>query len=373
MEFFSENKNGLFVLAFCIYSIVFTLMPPPMEHYMQKYRLEENAHPWKALSENINGTYRSENYDPYLHESKLTFRKVPALLGKLSPSKDRYVQVFFLYCLQLIMGLLFTVFVLQWLMSVTGDIAHSALLTLGLMLTHIGSSFTYDLSFFFDGMAFFFLALALFSTTSFPFLVGTTAALWTDERAVIGVAGVLLFKWITTDSLSSLRGVFFNRYTLLILLVLVTYILMRVYMTVFLHLTVPLGEEAAVGLSEWGRHVKEMPIAWLLTFKLYWYYTVPLLIYLLQRSVTVGLSIGVFLVLSLFATGLVIDIMRSATFLYPFVICGMYCSYKLFKPEKVALLGRINAIWNIVIPNYRGFEIFYLIIPLPFRILRYFL
>lgn len=366
----SENKNGVFVLAFLVYAIAYIMMPPPLEHYMDKYRQNEQAHPWRALSENINGTYRSENYAPHLHESKLTFRKVPAWLGKLSPSKNRYVQVFFLYCIQLIMGLMVTSLLLQWLLSITNDLMYSALLSLGFMMTHLGSSFTYDISFFFDGMAFFFLSMAMFSHTPLPFVLGVSAALWTDERALIATFGVLLFKLLILDRLSSLKEIFLNTYTLLTAGCIVVYLLARTYMTLYLQMTVPIGDQASVGLYEWFRQIKEMPIAWLLTFKLYWFYTVPLIVYLLQRSWLVGVLSTLFLLVSLLSTGLVIDIMRSATYLFPFLICGMFCSVHLFKRENDRLIGRMNAIWNLVIPNYRGFEIFYLIIPLPFRLLR---
>lgn len=369
----AQMRYGVFVLAFILYALVFGMMPPPLEHYMTKYRLDEAHHPWKAISENINGTYRSESYDPHLHESKLTFRKVPALIGKLSPSKNRYVQVFFLYCVQLIMGLMFTSLLLYWLLDLTNDLGYSALLTLGFLLTHIGSAFTYDLSFFFDGMAFFFLGVAMFSTTPIPFVIGVMAALWTDERAMIGVVGVLLFKLISLGLLQSSRTVFLNMYSVLTVFCVATYLLVRGYMTYYLGLTVPVGDQADVGVSKWIGQVKEMPIAWLLTFKLYWYYLVPLVLYLLQRSVWVGVLSSLFILTSLLSTGLVIDIMRSATYMFPFLICGIFCSVKLYKVERERLVGRFNAIWNLVIPNYRAFELFYLIIPLPFRILKVFI
>lgn len=368
-----KGPNGFLAAGIAVYLVVFMLMPPPLEHYMGKYRINNEKHPWKAIAENINGTYRSEHYPPHIHESKLTFRVVPALIGKLSPSKNMYVQVFFLYCIQLVMGLMFTILLLQWLVQVTENFAYATLMTLGFMLTHLGSSFTYDMSFFFDGMAFFFMAAAMFSPSVPVFISGILASMWTDERAIIGVAGVLLFKLIISDCLGSVRLLLLNMYTVTTVLVLLSYALLRIFLTVYSGMNVPIGDDAGVGFAEWVRQIKVMPLAWLLSFKLYWYYLVPLIIYLLGRSPVVAILSALFIVVSLLSTGLVIDIMRSTTYLFPFLLCGIYCASRIYTPFKNKLIGKMNVIWNIVIPNYRGFEIFYIIIPLPFRIIRLFL
>lgn len=369
----SEGPNNFPVVGIVVYLIVFILMPPPLEHYMGKYRINNEKHPLRAISENINGTYRSEHYPPHIHESKLTFRVVPAFIGKLSPSKNMYVQIFFLYCIQLVMGLMFTILLLQWLTQVAESFTFAVLMTLGFMLTHLGSSFTYDMSFFFDGMAFFFMAAAMFSPSVPVFISGILASMWTDERAIIGVAGVLLFKIITSGYLGSARLVLLNVYTVTTALVLLSYVLVRLFLTIYTGMSVPIGDDAGVGFAEWVRQIKVMPLAWLLSFKLYWYYLVPLVVYLLGRSPVVAILSALFILLSLLSTGLVIDIMRSTTYLFPFLLCGIYCSFRIYAPAKNKLIGKMNAIWNIVIPNYRGFEIFYIIIPLPFRIIRLFL
>jgi len=148
-----------------------------------------------------------------------------------------------------------------------------------------------------------------------------------------------------------------------------SYLLVRGYMTVFLGLSVPVGNHAGVGFAEFAKNAKDIPIAWFLTFKLYWYYLIPLLAYLFRRLPAFGFFCGFFIVVGMLSTGLVIDVMRSTTYLFPFLICGLFCTTRWSGSGDQQFIGRINALWSVVIPNYRALEDFYLIIPLPFRIL----
>ncbi len=370
-QFLPKNTFGFFLTGFVVFALVILIMPPPIEHYLGKYR-HMDAHPWEALGECINGTYLSENYPPGLHESKLTFRIVPQMIGRLVPSKDLYIQVISLFCVQLIMGVIFTFLLLKWLYGLSGNMLFSVLTSLGFMLTHVGSSFTYDLSFFFDGMAFFFLGLALFSRSSFFYVTGLCAAFWTDERAVLGIAGVLLFKLMESGYLGSLKEVVFNRYTLSAVAIVLLSLVARYLLSVYAGMHTPVGDDALVGLRVLIGQVNMIPLAWFLSFKLYWYYLVPLILYLWKTSIPVALLSGIFILLSMMASGLVIDIMRSTSYIFPFILCGIFCAHRLYPSVKSLAVGRWSAAWSLVIPNYRNFDFFYLILPLPFRILKYF-
>lgn len=358
-----------FLTPLIIYFLVFVAMPAPFEHFFGSYR-EIDDHFWDVVSAQVNGTYRSQDYPESSHAAKLTFRLVPVWIGKLSFSSDKYIQVLVIYCVQVLMGLGFTILFFRWLRTIIPDGRYVALLVLGFLMSHVGSSFTYDFSFFFDGIAFFFLGLALFTRSPVLFVLGLSGALWTDERAIIGIAGVLLFKLISDGNPGGGIRAILNRHSFLTLAVIAVYIGIRLWLGASRGMTIPLGDGAAVGFKAWLEQMNQMPLAWLLTFKLSWYYLLPLTVFLWRENILLGVLTVAFVAVAVLATGMVEDIMRSTSYLFPFLLCGIFCAQSVWRSEENHWAVRFVSIANVVIPNYRNFHFFYLILPLPFRIIR---
>jgi hypothetical protein len=367
-----QAKSRNLLAAILIYLLVFLMMPSPIEHYFGDYRGMDD-HFWDVVSAQINGTYRSEDYPESSHAAKLTFRLTPVQIGRMSFSEEKFVQVLFIYGVQLLMGLVFTFLLVRWLADLTGKFYYAALMTLGFMFTHVGSSFTYDFSFFFDGIAFFFLGVAFFSRSNLLYFAGLTGSLWTDERAIIGIAGVWLFKLIQSEGLPSFRALLADTHSLLTLGVLALYGAIRFWLTYYGGMAIPVGDGAAVGLKAWFEQINHMPIAWLLSFKMSWYYLIPLMAFLWQKNRAVAYLSAFFIALAILSTGLVVDIMRSTSYLFPFLLCGIYASRQIWAEERNAWAARFVSIANVVMPNYRNFEFFYLILPLPLRMLKWLL
>ena len=98
------TTTTILTTSFYIILLAFFISPPPIERLTTNFELNNS---FKALSEQINGTYNSYNYAVESHESKLSYRIVPGLIGKLSFSKDPKVQMLFLYFIQIIFGFFF--------------------------------------------------------------------------------------------------------------------------------------------------------------------------------------------------------------------------------------------------------------------------
>lgn len=365
-----RSLRDLLLLAFGIYLLTLFLFPPPLEHLNGKY--ESNTR-WKAISAQVNGVYATEDYDVVSHESKLAFRILPPALARLTFSSDIRVHVLFLYFFQLACGYAFVVILLQGLYQVFQDWLLAVFSTSGIMLTHIGSSFTYDLAFFMDGIAFFLMAVAMFDRRYPVYFLAIFLSFWVDERAVLGALSVLLFKWLTTPTRWEFSPLLRNRFTGITLLAIGAYLVIRVALIQYLAFRIPIGDEAGVGMGFLFYQVNHLPLAWFLTFKVEWFFIFPLLTFLWKKSPVYAALCLAFVLIMLFLSGIVADIMRSVSYIYPLILAGMVCADELYTSGKFRQLLTKNTIWCLFIPSYRYFVHFFLVMPVPIRIVQYFL
>ena len=354
-------------VSFVIMLIAFFFAPPPIEKLTYRFWLNDR---YKAFSEQINGTYNSADYDMESHESKLSFRIVPSLIGKLSFSKDPQTQMIFLYIVQVIFGFFSILVLLNAIYESTKDWLFAKFIVTGLMLTHLGSSFFYDISYFLDGFPFFLMILAMFVPSAALSMLFLFIGFWCDERVLMGGAGVVLFRNYRELKDLKLWSFVFSKNAVLFLLSAAVYVGIRVWLIYYQQVSIPLGSSSGVGLSAIWVQRNTIPIAQLFTFEFYWLYIFPMLFFFFERSKTLAAFIFFYLVVAIGLTGIVMDVMRSVNYLFPVIILGIFIYYGQESRKKTNEVALFGAFMNLLIPNYRYFVHFFIVIPLPIKLIQ---
>ena len=363
------TTKTLLKTSFYIILLAFFISPPPIERLTTSFELNNS---FKALSEQINGTYNSYNYAVESHESKLSYRIVPGLIGKLSFSKDPKVQMLFLYFIQVIFGFLFIFTLLSGIYKLTQNWFYSKVVTSGLILTHLGSSFFYDTAFFLDGYPFFLMILAMFIPSGWLSFLLLFIGFWCDERTILGGIGIVIFRNYNQLSTTSLKGYLFSKNSVLFICSVGLYLLIRVWLTYHYSITIPLGNSARVGIGAIWEQINNLAIAHLFTFEFYWIYLLPLFVFFYKKNKVLFILIFLYLTISILLTGIVIDVMRSANYLFPVIILGILIYYREESEKEVNNFAVLSTLINLIIPNYRYFHNFYIVLPIPLKLAFYF-
>jgi len=361
-----DTKKKL-ITSFAIMMLAFFFSPPPLEKLTYNYGINDR---WKAFSEQINGTYNSHSYSVESHESKLSFRIIPAVIGKLSFSKDVQTQMIFLYIVQVIFGFLAILVMLNGIYKITQDWLYAKIVISGLMLMHLGSSFFYDTSFFLDGFPFFFLILALFTPSTLLSVLLVFIGFWCDERVLLGGIGVVLFRNYRELTDINLRNFIFSKNVLLYVLSVGSYLGIRLWLTYHYMITIPLGNSAGVGFKAIWEQRNHLAIAQMLTFEFYWLYVLPVLVFFYKKSKILAALIFMYLAVSVGLTGIVLDIMRSINYLFPIIILGIIIYYGEESKKRTNETALFVTAMNLLIPNYRYFYYFFVVIPLPLKLVQ---
>lgn len=277
-------------------------------------------HPnWEYVETQIQAPLSAGDYSPESHAAKRAFRLLVPVVGYLT---GIHSPPFFIL-LQHLFGLLFFYLALRLAERITQDKVAALLLLAGIVGIYLGKSFFWDIGGWFDGIAFFFLLLAMYSRSYWVLFLSLTLAFWTDERAIL--ASTLVYLWwkfsLQDDLPLSLKNLLLpNPRNLIIIATWACYLGLRTLLTQQYGLSVPMGEEGAIGFQRW-----ELFLPALLTaFEGLWLLLLPLGISLWNRS-SVWLALALLL-----ATGIVMipalmvaDITRSLTYAFPLIFIGL--------------------------------------------------
>ena len=352
--------------ALYIMLLAFFFSPPPIERLTSGFHLNDR---FKAFSEQINGTYNSASYSIESHESKLSYRIVPGLIGKLSFSSNPRIQMLFLYLVQVTFGFISILILLKGFYKLTQDWLYSVVVTSGLMLTHLGSSFFYDTSFFLDGYPFFLMILAMFTPYTWLSFALIFISFWCDERVILGGIAIVIFRNYNELNKVSLKNYLLSKNSILFVSIVGIYALIRLWVTYRYAISIPLGNRAGVGFSAIWEQRNHLAIAQLFTFEFCWIYLLPVFIFFYRESKALFFMIFLYLAISIPLTGIVLDVMRSVNYLFPIIILGIVIYSKQESRKEVNNVAFVSTLLNLIIPNYRYFYNFYIVIPLPLKII----
>lgn len=166
------------------------------------------------------------------HRFKMMFRLfLPILLRVLGI--ETYAGLF-IFITQLILAPIFIYLLLTFFSEQLKSRKNAFYLTLLLGSLYYVSSFWMDTSGYGDAFAYFFLFIAIYTRKPLLIFIVTQLAAWTDERAVICLAGVFLW-WAYFSSYSFKSKIrFINKQNIAVLLSLIIYAVIRIILSKFI-------------------------------------------------------------------------------------------------------------------------------------------
>jgi len=253
-------------------------------------------------------------------------------------------------------------------LKITKDPVASLFSTLTVSSIYAGITSFVELRGNFDGVAIFFLITSLLPN---PLLiwVSLSLAFWTDERAVIAGALVLLFHCIIHNDVCKLC--IFNINSLSVIIAYLLYILLRVFLAFRFNLYTTIS---GFGLQILMDQVNNIPMGIWTGLEGGWIIVISaVLLLLLQRSF---LSLSLFVAFMVCVIGVavsVVDITRSMTYILPAFFIALKILTATETREEIRRLLLIAWLVSLLWPNYYagGKHSIWWHYPLPIQVVRW--
>ena len=211
------NNTSLVILTFIICLLTLFFSTPPFDSLF----IDET---WNAIFKQIINPLSPIEAPAWSHNSKLTFRLFPVLIGKLfSLNKIGFMISLF------VVGFLIILTSFSFLISLIKDRYRSFLLTLSFSLIYAGKCSFLEFRGIFDGYAILFLLLSVFYKNSISIYFFILFAAFTDERALIA-SGFIFLHYLF---LENERPFYKNKYLFSICLSWICYFLIRYILIIY--------------------------------------------------------------------------------------------------------------------------------------------
>ncbi|WP_247233240.1 hypothetical protein [Telluribacter sp. SYSU D00476] len=309
------------------------------------------------------------------HGAKIAFRLTIPLLAKVLrigwtvTGKD-VVLVFLLQSLLLFPFLL----LLTRIVNRHLDAVSTVLFTVACSATYLASAFFWDYHFWFDAYAFFFLLMGMYLRNRIGIFIFLLMACFTDERAVIALLSVYLFHLLEESNftISGFRDLFprssIRSRSSIVLLVVVSYVLIRLWLTTAYNLRTPSGENVGVSLSIIPFQLKHRLIGILFTFEGLWIpFLLSIIVLILRKQKLLAGILLATLLLHIVVAYSVYDITRSLTYGFPIFFIALLIAGKSFERDRRHIL-LIVLLCCLVVPTH---YVIYNIIQIPWTITAY--
>jgi hypothetical protein len=268
---------------------------------------------WKAISAQIDSPLATQQHAPEMHESKIAFRLLMPVLGRLIPSESVKMRIGVLLFLQHIVGLLFYVFVAKWVEKLCGDKVIAVLVCFSFAFTFIGKSFFWDMEGFFDGVAFFLAFMAIYQYGIFTF-VFLFLSFWVDERAIIASPLIYLYLRGTRGEMKLGELIKVDSVLCGYLGTVAGYIIIRTALSHYCGLHIPVSSGSAGGMHAW-KQWPMLAMGIITPMSFFWFLLLIYSLFLLRnRKYAFVLLFGAALFVVNLAAFSVIDFTRSAAY-----------------------------------------------------------
>ena len=309
------------------------------------------------------------------HGAKIAFRLTIPLLAKVLGTgwtvtgKD-VVLVFFLQSLLLFPFLL----ILIRIVSRHLDAVSTVLVTVACSATYLASAFFWDYHFWFDAYAFFFLLMGMYFRNRIGIFVFLLLACFTDERAVVALFSVYLFHLLEERNftISGFRDLFpgsiIGSRASTVLLVVLSYVLIRLWLTTAYNLRTPSGEHVGVSLSIIPFQLKHRLIGILFAFEGLWItFVLSIMVLSIRKQILLAGILLATLLLHVVVAYSVYDITRSLTYGFPVFITAILIAGRSFERDRRHIL-LVVLLCCLVVPTH---YVIYHIIQIPWTIAAY--
>ena len=369
---FLDSKQWQFQLSVLLFLLVLATTypkyiellndPSPVTTY--QYLFEKIECPLTPL---LNGDIES-------HGSKIAFRLTPVLLAKLLGTYDLHngQGIIQLYLLQSLLLLPFLYMLTKVVYELT-DKYTTVWTVVAFSAVYTSTAFFWDYDFWFDGYAYFFLMAAMYFRNRIGIFLMLQLASWTDERAIAASIGVFLFYTLMENNFQLIRmsqiiPSSIKKRAAIVIISLLTYLFLRLYLTLFFNLHTPIGNNAGVGLELIEYQINHRLIGLFLSFEGLWLIFVVTIIvslrkgnFILATLLICGILIHIIVAFSVF------DISRSLAYAFPYFIV---CTVILFKNHRLALNNSlsVSTLLCILVPTQ---FLIYFVRPIPWTIFSY--
>ncbi|GAB3901238.1 hypothetical protein GCM10028803_25570 [Larkinella knui] len=312
---------------------------------------------WQALTNQISHPLTPQLHPQISHQSKRTFRLLPAIIGKVFPVQGALPKMIWLFAFQHVLGFLCFYLVLELVVLTTKDNVYALIATLGFSFIYFGNSFFWDLYGWFDGIAYFLLVVTLYSISkanwAFAFL-SLTAAFWTDERALI-VSPIVLF-WLVLQQKDlknvDIKYILKHSFTRWYLACLVCYFGIRTYLGTAYGLTIPLGFNALVGFKMVLINLQPVPNSVFSIYEGLWLPFILMIHWLWNRKNQRSLLIVLlFFSMSFVSSLCVVDVTRSLTYTFPWILFAIVFIHRLNETDFSRTVILTALLITMVYPN----------------------
>ncbi|WP_018342421.1 hypothetical protein [Cytophaga aurantiaca] len=357
-ELFTQKKNWILILTLSLPFIVFLLAFPSYEGLKGEF-----AGSWKAILTQVQDPFLYHEYDPNMHESKLSFRITMPFIAYVF-----HLEIIGILIVQALFGTLLFYFSIRLFERITQDKVTTVLLTLSLAFIYAGRvSFT-EIRGIFDGLALFFLVTSMYFKNPLLIFISVFLASWTDERALIASSLVFLY-WMYYNNSAGNR--LFYTHTVAVMSAWIAYFATRYILTTFFGFSTNAG---GVGLSLLMNQVNNMPMGiwsalegnWLLVIAALWI-GFKKKKYTLVFFFTGGISLLLLIALS------VMDITRSMAYLLPALFLAVALIKEVELTAYIRKLVVIAMLASFLYPAYYTADTYYIgwTYPFPIQLLRY--
>jgi hypothetical protein len=165
----------------------------PLNHYKQYFeslKAHQEYYAYQTVVDRAKDMIGNHTYKPDTGLNNRTFRITTPVFVKIF---HLYPATFWLYFIQLILGLVFFKLLFQFFFKTFDNQMAAFYAVIAIATTYTGMSFWMDFSGFEDFYSYFFLFMAIYYRQPLLVFVFTQCAFWNDERAF--VAGGFVFLW----------------------------------------------------------------------------------------------------------------------------------------------------------------------------------
>lgn len=287
---------------------------------------------------------------PGSHEAKRTFRLVPPILVRFL-----HLQPWTYFALQVALGVL-TLALIARLVEGAGFSRREALaFAVALSSTIIGATWFADTRPLFDALALSALVFALATPNAVLVFVAVSAAVWTDERALIAAVSILVWHWLRER----------NRAAIATAAAVAMYGVVRYWLTVHYAIVV---DRQWVGLSVLNPSIRYAPLALAISLEALWALLIVGLVAMVRSRRFQAIAIAAAALLASFVAVLVYDVSRSAAYLLPALIVVTAEGLRNSRLRRELLVGCAVACTLMPTAIVTGYPAMPSLLPLPAQV-----
>jgi hypothetical protein len=324
------------IIAICSIALTLFLYFPAITNIIHP----ENNRYWLMLFKQMNHPLTPLNVtDPMDHFAKVGLRLIVPLIGYFTPFSGIQGKFAMLLIVKIIMGYFFYKKLFEFLDSKINNRVTALIVTLGISISYIGSTFVSDYQNF-DDFGYFFILLFLTSNSKSTIYFSAILAAFSDERTILPLIIIALYKFPKIN--------FFNCYNYSILLAIGSRFFVGFIFQLF-----PSIQNGGVILFDYVFHgnINYLFIGLYSAFKSFWL-IILLYIYINQNFNLRNIGIVISMLGILIISVSVWDLTRSLCYGFPLLIISIIEIHKKFNSQTIMKLLGVMLMVNMISPDY---------------------